>query len=54
MEYTTPIGVLVTTAGSMPAISWSGTGGKMKGSRIQQMEKTSDRTEITLPFSVQI
>lgn len=25
-RYTTPVGVLVTTAVSMPAISWSGTG----------------------------
>lgn len=54
MEYTTPNGVLVTTAGSMSAISLSGTGGKMKRNRMQQMEKTTGRTEITLPFSVQI
>lgn len=27
MDYITPIGVLITVAGSVPARSWSGTGG---------------------------
>jgi len=54
MEYITPNGVLVSTAGSMPAISWSGAGGKVKGNRTQQTEKAINRTEITIPFSVQI
>lgn len=31
MEYSTSVSVLVTAAGSVPAVSQSGTGRKMKG-----------------------